>query len=156
MNETDLNTAFERFREHLPIGGDLTLMILKGHLLIEEQLNLLLATRIPRFAALEKAELSAIQRIMLAEAVIEEERSDGSDAWLWPAVRKLNKLRNDIAHTLSKPGINDRVLDFVRRVPLKLGTENLCHNFEFALWTTCSEVHLLSHKQDATDFADAP
>lgn len=156
MDEPDIFGTFARFKQHLPLGGDFTLMILKGHLLIEEQVNRLLKTRIPKFSALKNAYLTANQKIHLAEAVIEETHPDGEDAWLWPAIGKLNKLRNDIAHNLSEPGIQDRVQDFVERVPRKLGSANLCHNFEFALWATCSEVHLLGNVPDPTDFENVP
>ena len=143
MRETDMNATFERFREHLPVGGHLTLMILKGHLLVEEQVIILIENRIAKFRSLKDADLTTHQKICLAEALIEEHCPNGEDAWLWPAIKKLNMLRNDIAHNLAKAGVEDRVVDFVRRVPKKMGSKNLCHNFEFALWVTCAEVHCL-------------
>ncbi len=132
------------------------MMILKGHLLIEEQVNLLLEARIPKSSVLKDANFTTHHKIVLAEAVIEETYSGGQDAWLWPAIRKLNKLRNDIAHHLSKPGIPDRIQDFVEQVPTKLESTNLCHNFEIALWTTCSEVHLRINAPDPTDYKNVP
>jgi hypothetical protein len=156
MNEPDIFGTFDHFKQHLPIGGDFTMMILKGHLLIEEQMNLLLEARIPKVSALKNANFTTHQKILLSEAVIEETYSDGQDAWLWPAILKLNTLRNDIAHNLSKPGILDRIKDFVERVPTKLESTNLCHNFEIALWTTCSEVHLRVKAPDPSDYKSVP
>lgn len=151
MNETDMPATFERFQKHLPIGGDLTLMILKGHLLIEEQVITLIKNRIAKFGPLKDADLTTHQKICLAEALIEEHSPNGEHAWLWPAIKKLNKLRNDIAHNLEKLGIVDRVVDFVTRVPRKMGSENVCHNFEFALFVTCAEVHCLIEIPDPAD-----
>ena len=158
MPSIDIFAAFERFQQYLnlPIEGDLTLMILRGHLLIEEQVNFLIDNRVAKCGALKEADLTSFQKICLAEAIIEEFSPDGEDAWLWPAVKKLNKLRNDIAHNLTKPGIDERVADFVKRVPKKLDSSNFCHNFEFALWCTCVEVHLLIHAPDPSDFQNLP
>lgn len=157
MPPIDIFAAFERFQQHLPIGGDLTLMILKGHLLIEEQVNLLIDNRVAKCEALKEANLTSHQKLCLAEAIIEEFCPDEEeDAWLWPAIKKLNTLRNDIAHNLTKPGIDARVADFVKRVPKKLDSSNFYHNFEFALWCTCAEVHLLIHAPDPSDFQNLP
>lgn len=154
MLKPDIFNTFERFREHVPIGGDMTLMILKGHLLIEEQIVFLINNRIPKLDALREADLTSHQQICLAEALVEESSLDGNDRWLWPAIKKLNKLRNDIAHHLSKDGINDRIGDFVRRVPNKMESGNLCHDFEFALWVACAEVHLRITPPDPSEFAN--
>lgn len=152
MPQPDIFQAFERFKEHLPTGGDMTLMILKGHLLIEEQIAILIRKRIPKPDALREADLTSHQQICLAEALIDELSLDGNDRWLWPAIKKLNNLRNDIAHNLSKSGIDDRIADFVSRVPNKTESGNLCHNFEFALWVTCAEVHLRITPPDPSEF----
>ena len=150
--QSEIFSTFERFKKHLPIGGDMTLMILKGHLLIEEQIALLIENRIANPNALKKADLTSHQQICLAEALVAERNVDGKDLWLWPAIKKLNKLRNDIAHNLSKPGIDDRIADFVSRVPDNVDQGNLCHKFEIALWITCAEVHLRITPPDPSEF----
>lgn len=152
--------TFERFQKYLPIGGEMTLMILKGHLLIEEQIALLIENRIPKPHALKEARLTALQKICLAEALVEEISLDCNDKcndqWLWPAIKKLNELRNDIAHHLSKSGIDERIADFVSRVPDKMESGNFCHDFEHALWATCAEVHLRITLPDPSDFENVP
>jgi hypothetical protein len=153
MLQPDIFSTLERFQEHLPINGDITLMILKGHLLIEEQIAFLIKNRIPKPDALSKAKLTSLQQICLAEALVEEVSMDGNDQWLWHAIKKLNNLRNDIAHNISKSGINDRIADFVSRVPNKLESSNHCHNFEFALWVTCAEVHMRVTPPATSEFA---
>lgn len=144
MAGIDIFSVFERFQEHIQISDDLTLMILKGHLLIEEQIWLLLCNRLTSVEALEKAELTTHQKLCLAEALVDDFSRSGQDTnWLWPALKKLNKLRNDIAHNLTPSGIADRIRDFIDRCPEKLGTSNLCHEFEFVLWNACADVHQL-------------
>ncbi len=156
MLELDIFGAFERFKEHLPIGGDMTLMILKGHLLIEEQVAFLIKNRIPKPDALKEIDLTSHQQICLAEALIEEISLDGNDLWLWPAIKKLNKLRNDIAHNLSRPGIEDRIADFINRVPNKMESGNLCHDFEYAIWVVLAEVHLRITPPDPSGYEMRP
>lgn len=56
-------------KRHLPVGGDFTLTILKGHLLIEEQVWLLIKNRVPSPRALEDAALTSHQKICLAESL---------------------------------------------------------------------------------------
>lgn len=152
MLKPDIFDTFEKFQKHLPIGGDMTLMILKGHLLIEEQIDFLVKNRIPKPSALIGARLTSHQQICLAEALVEEISLDGSDQWLWAAIKKLNKIRNEIAHHLEKSGIDDRIADFVCGIPNKMESGNLCHDFEFALWVTCAEVHLHITPPDPSDF----
>lgn len=164
MAEIDLYSTFDRFKEHLPTGGDLTMMILKGHLLIEEQVWLLISNRVASGAALEGAKLSTLQKLCLAEALIDDFSrsvqngcySDEYADWLWPALKKLNTLRNNIAHNLTASGINDRIRDFVARCPEKLGTTNLCDEFEYALWNACAEVHHLINPVSLEDFENLP
>ena len=141
MRHTDHFATLERFHELLPVGDDFTLLILKGHLLIEEQIQLLLERRLPKAYALKDARLTFYQKICLAEAVIEECQTDRKDIWLWTALKELNRLRNIIAHNVLATGIEDRMTDFIGLVSYKLGSCNLRHDFESALWSACSEVH---------------
>ncbi len=144
MMDTDIFDAFERFKQHLPGGGNLILTILKGHLLIEEQIWLLIKNRVPVFEALKDAEITSHQKLCLAEALIDDFTREVRDVgWLWSALKKLNKLRNDIAHKLSQSGVEDRIKDFVNRVPDSLNNTNLSIKFEYALWNVCAEVHQL-------------
>jgi hypothetical protein len=151
MQSINFFDTLERFHNLLPREGDLALIILKGHLLIEEQINFLLEHRIPKFSALKAANLTTHQKICLAEAVIEESQENEKNDWLWVALKKLNSLRNDIAHKLSSTGIDDRVADFCSRVPKKLNSDNRFHNFEYALWIACSEVHMRTSLPDPNE-----
>jgi hypothetical protein len=53
-----MNTA-ARFKEHFPKGRDLTLIILKSHLLVEERMNGLLDLSLPNPSALYRAKFGS-------------------------------------------------------------------------------------------------
>ena len=99
-----------RFLEHLPVGGDPVLILLKGHLLIEELLRELINIHLADPQAIEEAELTFHHCLCLAKAFGAEIRSD---YWIWQAIKKLNKLRNQLAHNLEPKGFDDRLENFV-------------------------------------------
>ena len=100
--------AWDRYIKHLPPASDMTLLILKGHLLIEELLRQLLDQALVKPGALKDARLETHQCICLAEALF----SDRLPAWLWEALKKLNGARNKLAHTLEPVGFEQKVNDF--------------------------------------------
>ncbi|KFX63846.1 hypothetical protein KBK24_0119300 [Burkholderia sp. K24] len=86
--------AFRKFLKLLPHGKDIELIVLKAHLLIEEQIHLIVRRHLRNPDALGK--LSCDKAISLAQAL----HPPGHDPSIWDAVRKLNILRNEIAHQL--------------------------------------------------------
>jgi len=101
--------SFKRFMKLMPQNADLELTILKGHLLIEEQLRAIIKERIKGNKALEldNNNWSFYHVLRLSEALCHDEE----DAILWKCIAKLNKIRNDMAHNLEPKGLNDRVDD---------------------------------------------
>ncbi|TOJ37415.1 hypothetical protein CGI39_24745 [Vibrio parahaemolyticus] len=100
-----------RFMEHFPFNGDVTLQILKGHLLAEELVREIVRLQLPHSDALvgsKGASYDCHQMICLAEAIIPE--SDNMK-WLWVALKKLNKLRNYLAHQLNDQAAIDHKVD---------------------------------------------
>ncbi len=90
----------ERFMSHFPFEGDTTLQILKGHLLVEEHIRQLVTLQLPTPKALtgsDGASYDCHQMICLAEAITAE---SNQEQWVWKALKKLNKLRNFLAHNL--------------------------------------------------------
>src|SRR5260370_24965515 len=87
-------TLYERFRRLLPPLVNLELVVLKGHLLIEEQLQTYLrnASRHPK--SVDDARLNFMQTAHLVRAL------GGllGDPSLWTLVIDMNKLRNRLAH----------------------------------------------------------
>jgi hypothetical protein len=100
---------YQRVRKHLPSIVSLDLLILKGHLLIEEQMDALIAacSRDPK--PLKKAGLRFFQKICIAEALSNLPSSH------WRMIQSLNKLRNDLSHNLDTADVDARVDDIVRQ-----------------------------------------
>src|SRR5262249_29809456 len=83
---------------------DGTLLVLKGHLLLEETLYEAVCAKCPNPEYLGRARLTAYQLITLARALYpdppgdEKRRLRRSD--LWDAMEALNTLRNELSHKL--------------------------------------------------------
>lgn len=77
---------------------DLALMILKGHLVIEQQLTSILAHHVQQPTALADARLSFSQKLAVVRAMCPRYTID-----VWEFPRLLNTLRNDYAHELEPP-----------------------------------------------------
>jgi len=101
-----------RMLQHLPDDGDLSLIVLKGHLLIEELLLALVQAQVKHPAAIESAKLSFHTLTCLAKALCFEERFKD----LWEAMFKLNALRNSLAHNLESPEHEKRLRAFALAV----------------------------------------
>lgn len=85
-----------RFDKHFPKGRDLTLIILKSHLLVEEQMNELLALSLPNPDFIYRARLGFLQRLRVLQAL----RGDAEFHALAEAIELLNETRNSLAHQL--------------------------------------------------------
>ena len=106
----DVTPNFEdRFKKHLPRSKDLTLIVLKGHLLLEEVINLWLTQLLKNPSALNLSELSFSKRLCLLRSLL----PDGSFSDAFKATEKLNVLRNKLAHHLDHPKIESLINDFV-------------------------------------------
>ena len=101
----------DHFLTHLPPDdADMVLVVLKGHLLIEQRVREFIDERLLNPAALEPAKLESHQAICLAEALTLPNEEPAS---LWAVVRKLNELRNRIAHNLEPKGVDDRINNII-------------------------------------------
>lgn len=135
--------AFRRFVTSLPHGKDLVLVVLKGHLLVEEQLRHVVDEHVGHPNALANAQFSCSQIICLAEAFC----ADRTAPWLWMALRNLNSLRNDIAHRIEPKRFQERILDFVSTVGENsvfagagFGDSDEQTRFELCLWVLFTNV----------------
>jgi hypothetical protein len=146
--------SFRKFYKLLPQSDDATLVILKLHLLVEEQIRAFVDERLNHADALESAELKCHQVICLAEALSTEDIHSN----VWEAARKLNKLRNDIAHKLEPTGVMDRmnhissliglppeVMRIDGKTPAAAATENL----SFAVSVLYNEIALFVKRKPA-------
>lgn len=89
-------TAIQRFRRLLPATTNLELIVLKGHLLIEAELESFLRAASQNPDQLNDARLSFHQKICLVRAF----GGGTPDHSLWSFITKLNTLRNRLAHRL--------------------------------------------------------
>ena len=136
--------AFRRFLKLLPHGQDLTLVILKGHLLIEEQVRQIIDERVKRSDALGDARLGTHQAICIAEAFCPEEE------YIWNAVKKLNNIRNELAHQMEPVGLDDRIADFIDSIPWAPDFDDEQKRIEHRLWALFEAVSSLVEPPTAT------
>ena len=129
--------AFRRFLTLLPHGKDRRLVVLQAHLLIEEQLRQLVSERARNARAIEEADLDFYQCTCVAQSFFPLDHLP----WLWVGVKKLNKVRNDIAHRLEPKGLQDRMDDFVNSVPSGFNAfDDEISRFELTLWSLFTAV----------------
>jgi hypothetical protein len=139
-----------RFLSVLPSGGALDLVILKAHLLLEEQINVLIDERLNNADALRSADLDSFQRICLAESFF----SPDFQPWLWRGLKQLNKLRNEIAHQIAPEGLQARVDNIIKFVPgapeFKPFAATPQAHFEMTLWSLFDAVSRLVKSRKAS------
>jgi hypothetical protein len=153
--------SFRKFYKLLPRSDDATLVILKLHLLVEEQIRAFVDERLQNKEALESGKLVCHQVICLAEALCAEDIHSN----VWEAARKLNSLRNHIAHRLEPKGVLDRmnhissliglppaVMSIEGKTPEAAALENL----SFAVSMLYNEISLFVKRKPAQVFSLVP
>lgn len=124
--------AFRRFLQLLPHGKDVDLVILKAHLLIEEQLRHIIDERVRNRDALDDARLGFHQCACLVEAFFPPDFEPS----LWQAVKKLNKIRNKIAHEIEPTALQNTLDDLVNSFPSGFGKiKGNIERLELTLWS---------------------
>ena|SRR5579863_1649585 len=119
LNQMSLEKAVDaklRVMKHLPEKGDLSLIILKGHLLIEELLFALVSSAAKDPEAIKSAKLSYYQLASVAKALYYEnrleKRLEKRQSAIWGAIFELNNLRNTLAHNLEPQDLNKKLKRF--------------------------------------------
>jgi hypothetical protein len=94
--ESDHQNLLDEAMRHLNAVDGTALVVLKGHLLIEQELDKILKTFVfhPKFFGLAK--LRFAQKIALARSI----SLDESENSMWSLALNINSLRNDLAHSL--------------------------------------------------------
>lgn len=87
---------FERLFAILSDVDELSHILLKGHLLIEELLFRVIADYLNSETYVERARLSFYQKTHLAHAIC----GDSADPLIWQMIEHINSLRNAMAHNL--------------------------------------------------------
>jgi len=98
---------FQKLKSHLPLCKDPTVIILRGHLLVEELLDKLIAMGLKDTSAIKDARLTFYQKLCITQGLIGKSNTD-----MWKSIKELNRLRNKISHTLPDAELVEK-LDFV-------------------------------------------
>jgi hypothetical protein len=99
-----------RLFEHLPRDGNPELTILKGHLLVEEQLYALVRKGVAHPEFVPKLQFKSM--IGVARAV----SSQAETEWIWRACDALNALRNCLSHDLDRKDFPAKQEKFISTV----------------------------------------
>lgn len=118
INSMSKQEKYEEFLKHLPVtASDRTLMALKGHLLVEQALRDYVYNRVPKPQRLKDKQIAFSVILDFASSL-----DDGdSMAWVWEAAKRLNKLRNALAHNLSHIKAVQYEVEFVSYVQQRDG-----------------------------------
>ena len=113
--EKKVYESFQRFTEFMPYEAENDLLILKGHLLVEELLSELiqhfLSKGNPLNIKLEK-NIMFSQKLNLCWALMR----NNIDDQLWDNLKKLNLLRNSMSHSLEPKDFNEKIEKFITAV----------------------------------------
>jgi hypothetical protein len=118
MTDDIAGKDWERVEAHYPDDADMTLQVLKGHLLVEELLRQIFELLLAHPDALKGdrgTTFECHQIICLVEAISPHSRDE---AWIWSAAKRLNNLRNELAHNLEPKALDQKaqaLIAFVTR-----------------------------------------
>lgn len=101
---------WERYQALLPDTDDLILVVLKGHLIIEEMLNDLINRLCPNPQHIESAKLNFVQLTYVAQSMLLLPVMDGA----WAAIKVLNTLRNKLSHHLEPKDMEKYIVELER------------------------------------------
>lgn len=93
--------SLERFKKHMPKGRDVTMIVLKTHLLVEAEMNELLELTLRHPEYIYRSRFSFVQRLRVLQSVAQ----DPELLLLTRAIEALNDLRNGLAHQLETPDV---------------------------------------------------
>jgi hypothetical protein len=99
-----------KFIDHLQVGfEDKSLIVLKGHLLLELALRDYIGKRVQAPERIEGVQINFASLIVFASALEDCQKHQ----WLWSALKKANTLRNQLAHNLEPKKINELESEFI-------------------------------------------
>lgn len=87
---------FLKLKAHLPLVKDPTVVILRGHLLVEEIMEEIITAGLEDTSAIKDARLTFYQKFCIAKGIVGCKR----DHYTWKPIEELNRLRNMISHKL--------------------------------------------------------
>ena len=105
-----------RVSRHLEPIEDVTLLLLKSHLLVEQQINSALHKIFPGFASLDVGRLTYHQRIQVVRALDGNRKAE--DALRF--AERLNLVRNRLANQLEPIGTEDAIVNFITEMAVSV------------------------------------
>lgn len=96
---------WERYRQLLPKSDDVSLVVLKGHLIIEEMLYSIVEEHCANPSPLADARLSFGQLVHIVHALVKLPVSKTC----WKAIGLLNSIRNSLVHNLEPKELEKRL-----------------------------------------------
>jgi len=102
--------VIKMFNKHMPRSKDITLIILKGHLLIEQALTDILDSELPHSKALNDAKMSFSNRLAIVKSIY-----GMNSSFPYGLIENLNSLRNQLVHKLEPKDIQNKLDDFINR-----------------------------------------
>lgn len=118
LPKTDRDRLERLVRFLKPATEDPTYLVLKAHLLAEEVLYRFIESQAHRPDPLSDARLGFAQLVALCRSF---HRYSKEDWWGWAALKKLNSLRNLLAHSLEPKDLQDRIVEFSVFVAAAIG-----------------------------------
>lgn len=109
------DVRFDRLLAHLPTTDDLSLITLKGHLLVEEILGDLLLAKCKDQEPLRNLDLGFYKKLALVRALYADRLNDEIvlPTRTWECVEALNALRNEFAHKLESKAVDTKLERFI-------------------------------------------
>ena len=153
------DNAFGRFMEHMPRpDSDLVVVVLKAHLLIEEQVWGVVVGRLSLNDDARKRFSDTFDfghLALIAEAAVPAKDVEFYDAgWVWKAVEKINTLRNRIAHDLEPAGLDDRLKDISDAVLMDYEKREPRSDFYLVVFNVCAVLSNLARPVTESDLVD--
>ena len=113
-----LQDSIERFNQEMSTIDEMVHVLLKGHLLLEEALALIIDQHVFHRENLTEARLSFAQKLNVARSLCLRKNRLGE----WELIAAINSLRNDLAHRLNSPD-RDRKLEKLKGIYFREAAE---------------------------------
>lgn len=98
---------WKRYKKLLPETKDVEVVVLKGHLIVEEMLYAIAEEHCSDVKAFREARLTFAQLLNVTRAMVRLPVLETCA----PIIRKLNSLRNQLMHNLEPGGLDERVYE---------------------------------------------
>lgn len=137
--------SFRKFLKLLPRSEDKELVILKAHLLFEEQIRLIVSERVKNPKAISDAKLSFNGICAVAKSFFHKDH----DPKLWESINKINSIRNHIAHNLEPKELEKKLEDLAISYTIWADLEDEISRLEMTLTSMFVSLADLADKPSA-------